>query len=51
MSIEDLLEGAESYTSLAEVAAAGPEIDTPQSIGPILRTISHATVATIQAGC
>jgi hypothetical protein len=44
MSIEDLLEGAESYTSLAEVAAAGPEIDTPQSLGAVARTITTQTV-------
>jgi hypothetical protein len=40
MSIEDLLEGAESYASLAEVAAADPQVETPQSIGPVIRTIT-----------
>jgi hypothetical protein len=35
VSIVELLEGADSYTSLAEVAAVNVSVDAPQSIAAI----------------
>ncbi|MET8046403.1 MULTISPECIES: LxmA leader domain family RiPP [unclassified Streptosporangium] len=49
MPTEFLMEGAEAYTSLAEVAA-GPETDAPEATPIVSMTITLINV-TVYLGC
>jgi hypothetical protein len=51
MSIEDLPEAVKSHTSLAEVVATEPQIETPRSFSKVVRTMTPFVTPTMQQLC
>jgi hypothetical protein len=51
MSIVDLMEGMESYTSPAEVAAVEPQPEAPEATTPFTSTIPWTIAMTYHHEC
>jgi hypothetical protein len=51
MNIDELMSGANAYTSLAEVAAAGPDVSAPETSPSIIPLILFTIAETDAANC
>jgi hypothetical protein len=51
MSIDELMSGADAYTSLAEVAAAGPDVSAPETSPSIVPLTAFIIYETYAANC